>query len=169
MSLLLLAAAAATIAQVTSVQLPNPEIFGKSTGDAVTLLLEKKPGEAEPYVVWSDVRCGRYFAASAFYWPPVTKDIVRATVRTVYGNEWVPPGQATPMDGLWRLEDRRFSIQIAEEKERGEGVVRVTYIHFHEGLVAKVALEAHGVKKSDLDRAFGSDPCVDFGNIETKK
>jgi len=49
------------------VQLLNPEFFGQPTSTAIKLLYDKKPDEIEPYMVTTDIKCGEYCAASAFY------------------------------------------------------------------------------------------------------
>src|SRR5262245_7951470 len=102
--------------QVTGAQLPNPSIFGRPTSEAVKLLVDKRAGDAEPFVVWSDVRCGRYFAASAFYRPSVTPAVVKAAITKAYGTETVSPsGKSQDTFGLWRVESQGFSIQMTVE------------------------------------------------------
>jgi hypothetical protein len=100
----------------------------------VRLLEDKKPGDAEPIVIWSDVRCGKYVAASAFYRRPATPDQVRAEIRTAYGSE-TDLSSGRPFEGssgVWRMDKRgssTFSIQLEEEDKMGEKVVVVRFIH----------------------------------------
>lgn len=114
-------ALAAAAAQVSAVQLPDPDMFGRSTGEAVKLLVDKKTGDVEPMVVWSDVRCGKYVAASAFYDRPATTDLVKAQIRTVYAS-------ARETEYGW-IQDRSFSITVAEEDNLVGKVVVVRFIH----------------------------------------
>ena len=111
-------------AEPGSVQLFNTDVLGKPTSTAVVLFAGKMPGEAEPYVVWTDVSCGRYIAASAFYRKPIgVTDVVEA-INGQYSQFKV---SGAPV-WLWRVTDKRFTIQVAEEKEAES--VRVTYMSF---------------------------------------
>ena len=74
LSLLLFAADA----QANDVQLFNPDLFGQPTSAAVKLLLDKKSNEIEPYLVKTDIKCGKYYAASIFYRGKVTFGDIRA-------------------------------------------------------------------------------------------
>jgi hypothetical protein len=143
-------------AQVTGVQLPDPAIFGKPTSEAVKLLVDKNPGDAEPFVVWSDVSCGRYFAASAFYRPSVSPAVVKAAIAKVYGKERIPPsGKTDERFGMWRVESQGFSVQMAVEGKgsTNEGTIVVRYIHFMSpDAMAMVIPEAFGKKRKDIER-----------------
>jgi hypothetical protein len=153
-------------AQPTGVQLPNPAVFGKETTEPVKLLVDKTPGDVEPYVIWSDVRCGRYFAASAFYRQPATAAAVKAAIIRAYGSEsLLPSGKIDPTFGLWRVERERFAIQMAVEDDS----IRVTYIHFMPtGEVMKNILESTGAKRTDIQGVFGSGECVNFDDVQAK-
>ena len=62
----------------------------------------KQANDAEPYVVWTDVSCGQYVAASAFYRKPVTIDSARAALNRVYSRFEKPQ---SPTMSLWRVDD----------------------------------------------------------------
>jgi hypothetical protein len=164
-----LAVAAGTpVAQSHSLQLPSPAIFGKSTADAVKLLEEKKLGDIEPFVVWSDVRCGRYFAMSAFYGKPVNLADVRAEVNRRYGQFESKYSSADL--GLWRVEPEKFAIQAAVGEEDS---VRLTFIHFltekeRSKWILRGITEKNLSKEQrpELEDVLGEDPCIEFGEAE---
>jgi hypothetical protein len=72
------------------IQLLNTDVLGMPTSTAVKLLVEKGAEDAEPYVVWTDVACGEYTAASAFYRKPVTFAQARAALNKLYGEFETP-------------------------------------------------------------------------------
>lgn len=108
--------------QASEVQLFNTDVFGHRTSEPVKLLVDHESGAVEPYVVWTDVACGRYHAASTFYRAPARIGDVVAALDKVYAPFKVPGGR------LWRVTDEGFSIQVAEE--HGGNVIRATYISF---------------------------------------
>jgi len=115
--------------QVTGVQLPNPSIFGKPTSEPVRPLLERKPGDAEPFSVLTDIRCGRYSGMTANYPPEVSEASVKAAIRSLYGRELVSPQTGRAM-GQWRVEAERFTITVGVERgDYKKGSVHVIYIH----------------------------------------
>lgn len=136
--------AVAPATQGNGVQLFNAEVLGQPTSSAVRLLVAKDTGDAEPFVVWADVACGEYIAASAFYRKPVTFDLLRSAVNKVYGSFEMPLFKGPTM-ALWRVTDPAkvpggtsaanasppakpeavMSIQLAHAEEE---TVRLTYI-----------------------------------------
>jgi hypothetical protein len=119
------------------VQLFNTEVLGQPTSQAVTLLAGPAEGDAEPYVVSSDIACGSYYAASVYYRTPVTFQLLRSALNRRYAAFETPsPEQETlslsPDMGLWRVIDpdgtraerRGFAIQLSTDDEG----VRVIYI-----------------------------------------
>jgi hypothetical protein len=106
------------------VQVFNTDVLGQPTSQPIRLLVDKKSGDSEPFVLWTDVACGRYIAASAFYQKPVVVSDVVVTLEKLYGTSmrlfFGPPMW------LWRLTDKRFAIQLMEAD--GEGDIRVTYL-----------------------------------------
>jgi hypothetical protein len=119
------------------VQLFNTEVLGVQTSKAVRLLVDPAVGDAEPYVVWSDIACGAYYAASVFYRKPVTFDQVRVALNGRYASFETssPELKARPFSasmGLWRVIDPQgtpserqgFAIQLSVDEEG----VRVIYI-----------------------------------------
>ncbi len=69
-----------TIAQARDVQLFNTDIFGQPTSTTVKLLIDKQPQEIEPYMVSTDIKCGKYYAASVFYRGKVTFEEIRTSI-----------------------------------------------------------------------------------------
>ena len=118
----------------TGLQLFNVQVLGQPTSGSVTLLLSKQANDAEPYVVWTDIACGQYVAASAFYRRPVTFDSARAALNRVYARFEQPGSSESPIRG-WRVADRRLvpggkqnevlAVQLANADDEA---VRITYI-----------------------------------------
>jgi hypothetical protein len=49
------------------IQLFNSKVLGQPTNDGVKLLVDKKGDEIEPYMISTDIKCGKYYAASVYY------------------------------------------------------------------------------------------------------
>ena len=122
----------------SGIQLLNTEVLGKPTSEPVKLLMDKIPGDGEPFVIWTDVECGEYYAASVFYRKPVLFEQVRASLNRRFGAFEVasPSSKKVPFSktmALWRVTDPAIvsperpalSIQLANDEDDS---VRVTYI-----------------------------------------
>ncbi len=100
------------------VQLLDPEALGQPTSQAVKLLFDKKPDDAEPYVVSIDVEHGHYAGASVRYRQTVPMSEVRAALMRRYA-KWVRPTSGEPF--LWRVMAAdgsvQFVIQLAQEED----------------------------------------------------
>lgn len=116
-----------SIASARDVQLLNPEFFGQPTSMAVKLLYDKKPDEIEPYMVTTDIKCGKYHAASVFYRGKVTFAEVRASLNKLYGSYEDVSLLKESVLAMWRVEGKRFSIQLHQEEE---DVARALYVQF---------------------------------------
>ena len=101
----------------------NTDVLGHSTSEALKLLVDREAGQVEPFVVWADVKCGKYVAGSAFYREPVRLSDVVAQINRLYARFNVMP------DFVWRVTDKGFSIQVADEKEKG--AIRLTFISYN--------------------------------------
>jgi len=138
-----------TIAQARDVQLFNTDIFGQPTSTTVKLLIDKQPQEIEPYMVSTDIKCGKYYAASVFYRGKVTFEEIRTSINKVYKNYEKLSVLKEPVQALWRVNDKQFSISIHQE---AEGIFRVIYIRFpptKEALKAMMKFEGGDVKAID--------------------
>ena len=126
-SLAILILAAGAPAQSHKVQLFNADIFGTATSAPVRLLLDKTDkAEVEPYVIWTDIRCGRYIGASAFYRKPVTAQDLRDALNEQYPGSALDKKKNSDLT-LWRVESRGFAIQLVD---KGEDGIDVIYLHF---------------------------------------
>ena len=118
----------------TSLQLFNVHVLGESTSRSVSLLLDKQPNDVEPSVIWTDVACGQYVAASAFYGKPVTFDLARTALNQVYAR-FEQPWSSESVIRVWRVDDSRLvpggkpnevlAVQLAHADD---DTVRITYI-----------------------------------------
>jgi len=105
----------ASTAQAKDVQLFNPDIFGQPTSTAVKLLIDKKSDEVEPYMVTTDIKCGKYSAASIFYRGKLTFDDIRTTINKSFKNYENLSLLKPPVQAIWRVKDQRFGISLSEE------------------------------------------------------
>ena len=110
-------------AQVAGVQLTDPSVFGKSTSESVHLLVDKQAGDAEPFAVYTDIRCGLYAGMTVHYRPEVTEAAVKAALTTRYGAELLWRG--SPM-GQWRTD--QFSITMSRVEDEFNPSITVIYI-----------------------------------------
>jgi len=101
-------------------------VFGKSTKEAVVLLMPIEPAQVEPETVMVDVDKGRYFAATVRYPKTTSFEEVRNDLNNIYG-KWEKETFANdPEMGIWRNEDDQFAIQLSEDDEN----LVVIYIKF---------------------------------------
>jgi hypothetical protein len=73
-------------AQANDVQLFNPDLFDQPTSVAIKLLFDKKPNEIESYMKKTDIKCGKYYAATVFYRGEVTFSVLRASLNKLYNS-----------------------------------------------------------------------------------
>ena len=67
------------------IRLLNTKIFGHSADEAVVLLQPNDGSKVDPEYVLTDIKDGRYYAATVCYPPTLTVDDVRRSVNEVYG------------------------------------------------------------------------------------
>jgi hypothetical protein len=116
-------------AQTAGVQLPNVAIFGRPTSEPIQLLREKEQGDAEPLVVWTDIRCGRYSGMTAHYRPEVSEAAVKTAISKLYGDQKL--GANGKPVGWWRIESQQFSIMVGMEREGfNKGTVHAIFNRF---------------------------------------
>jgi len=148
----------APTAQAKDVQLFNSDLFGQPTSTAVKLLIDKKPDELEPYMVTTDIKCGKYYAASIFYRGKVTFNDIRTSINKMYKNYENVSLLKEPAQAHWRVTDKRFSISMSEE---AEGIFRVIYIQFLPSKeVFKAMMKAQGGDVNVIE-AMDEDDCKD--------
>jgi len=144
--------------QAKDAQLFNPDFFGQPTSTAIKLLFDKKSDEIEPYMVTTDIKCGKYYAASIFYRGQVTFGEIRASLNKLYKNNENLSLLKEPVQALWRVEDKRFAISLYQEEE---GIFRVMYIHFLPNKeMFKAMMKANGGDAKAIEAEF-PDECKD--------
>ena len=114
----------AATASASGVQLFNIDVLGKPTSEPVKLLADRVAGDAEPFVVWTDVSCGEYVAASVFYREPVTLHAVRTAVNKTYGAFEMPASKA-PVAVLWRITEPGMLPSAGREPGRPQRVLAI--------------------------------------------
>lgn len=112
-------------AQVAGVQLTDPSVFGRRTIESVRLLLDSKEGDAEPFAVYTDIRCGRYLGMTVHYRPEATEAAVKAALTGRHGAELLS-SSGQPM-GQWRVKDQ-FVITMGRVEDEFHPSIRVIYI-----------------------------------------
>jgi hypothetical protein len=130
------------------IQLFNTEVLGQSTKDSVKLLVDKKGDEIEPYMISTDIKCGKYYAASVYYPQKASFEEAKASVNKQFKKyENISASQRNENLANWRITDKRFAINIFKE----EGV-RVSYIQFQPSKeVFKRMLILQGADEEDFD------------------
>ncbi len=145
--------------QANDVQLFNPDIFGQPTSVAIKPLLDKTSNEIEPYMVKTDIKCGKYYAATIYYRGKVTFGDIRTSLNKIYKNYENMKLLKEPVQASWRVEDKRFSIYLAQE---AEGIFSVIYIHFQSSKeMFKAMMKAEGGDINAIEAAF-PDECKDM-------
>ena len=104
----------------------NPGIFGKSANDPVRLLLPGKPEALHPFTIMTDIKEGKYFAATVSYPKKITLDEARDALNQRYKNYERASFATNALMGLWRTEADRYAIQLTEN----EDAIQVIYISF---------------------------------------
>jgi len=102
-------------------RLLNTKIFGHSADDAVVLLQPNDGSKVDPEYVLTDIKDGRYYAATVCYPPTLTVDDVRRSVNEVYGKY-----ELRDLDGVWRDADEKFTIALNKDVDG----IHVMYITF---------------------------------------
>ncbi len=103
------------------IRLLNTEIFGHSADDAVVLLQPNDGSKVDPEYVLTDIKGGRYYAATVCYPPTLTVDDVRMSINEVYGKY-----ELRDLDGVWRNADDKFAIGLNKDTDG----IHVMYITF---------------------------------------
>lgn len=101
-------------------------VFGKSVDDAVILLLPGDAAAIQPLTIMTDVKDGKYYAATVTFPETVTLAQARASLNALYPGTEKSSFADDPNMGLWRVEQHRFAIQVSHDKTG----LRVIYITF---------------------------------------
>jgi len=103
------------------IRLLNTKIFGHSADDAVVLLQPNDGSKVDPEYVLTDIKGGRYYAATVAYPTTLIVDAVRASINEVYGKY-----ELRDLDGVWRNTDEQFTIGLNTDADG----IHVMYITF---------------------------------------
>lgn len=116
-----------SFAQAKDIQLLNPDFFGQPTSNSIKLLYDKKADEIQPYMVTTDIKCGKYFAASVYYSKKrVSFAEVRESLNKLYkGYENLALLKESKI-AMWRVDNMGFTIQLSQEEKR----LCISYIQF---------------------------------------
>jgi hypothetical protein len=99
----------------TKLRLFDTSVFGKRTTDAIVLLERPRPGALDPETVMVDIHKGQYYAATVRYPKEITFDAARSALNNVYGKWETDAFAKDPEMGMWRDEEDKFVIQMAED------------------------------------------------------
>jgi hypothetical protein len=113
--------------QAKDIQPLNPDFFGQPTSKAVKFLYDKKSDEIEPYLIKTDIRIGKYYAASVYYsTSEITFAEVRKSINKLYGSYEKADLLIKNKMAIWRVTNKEFSIQLTREQD----YIRISYIHY---------------------------------------
>ncbi len=101
-------------------------VFGKSVDDSVVLLLPANTAAIQPLTIMTDVKDGKYHAATVTFSKTVTLAQARASLNALYPGTEKSSFADDPNMGLWRVETYRFAIQVTHDDQG----LRVIYISF---------------------------------------
>jgi hypothetical protein len=104
----------------------NPGVLGKSVDEAVTLLLPADVKAIDPISISADVKNGKFYATTINYPLAATFDQAKQSLNKLYKKYEKIQSADGPKMSLWRVEDRRFAIQLTESTES----IQVIYIQF---------------------------------------
>jgi len=107
------------------IRLLNTDIFGHSADDAVVLLQPNDGSRVDPEYVLTDIKGGRYCAATVAYPTTLTVDAVRTSINEVYG-KYELRDLVTPEGGVWRNLDDKFAIGLNKDAD-GIHVIYITF------------------------------------------
>jgi hypothetical protein len=127
---------ASNLAVNEKLRLFNPEIFGKTPSDPVTILLPGLQG-IQPKYIQVDLQDGRYSAALITY-GKIDFEVARRSLNDRYKKFEKALFANDPELALWRNTEGRYAIQLSTDDE--EHKVRIAYIHFDQS--PTVILEA---------------------------
>jgi len=86
------------------------------------VLLQPNDGsKVDPEYVLTDIKGGRYYAATVCYPPTLTVDDVRTSINEVYGKY-----ELRDLGGVWRNADEKFAIGLNKDADG----IHVMYITF---------------------------------------
>jgi hypothetical protein len=113
--------------QAKDIQLLNPDFFGQPTSKAVKFLYDKKSDEIEPYLIKTDIKIGKYYAASVYYSnSEITFAEVRKSINKLYGSYEIADLLRKNKIAMWRVTNNGFSIQLTRKQD----YIRINYIHY---------------------------------------
>jgi hypothetical protein len=101
-------------------------VFGKSVDESVILLLPSDRAAIQPLTIMTDVKDGKYYAATVTFPETVTLSQARASLNELYQESEKSEFADDPEIGLWRIEKHRFAIQLSRD-EKGTKVIYITF------------------------------------------
>jgi len=111
----------------------NPDIFGKSVDEKVTLLLPSENKEAiMPIEILTDVDTKKdiYVVAVVHYPYDLTFEEARLSLNKLYKKYEVEFFKNNSSTGVWRNTDKGYSIQMVIHFDGIEQVIHVNYISY---------------------------------------
>lgn len=101
----------------------NPGILGKPASEPVALLLPGNEQALHPFAIRTELHEGRYSAAAVSYPKGTPFEEVRDALNELYKDYEVEKASANPMMGIWRNEEKGYSVGLFEEDD----AIRVVY------------------------------------------
>lgn len=116
-----------TILNVNAIEFKffNPEVLGKPIGSCVSLFLEGANG-IEPTLVQTDIKKGKFYAATVKYSTKATLAEAREALNKLYSKWQSPNFSKEPTMGLWRNDEKKIAIQLTQHTEE----IQIIYYYF---------------------------------------
>lgn len=108
------------------IKLADPGVLGQSADEAVKLFISAVPKAIEPQNIQADLDDGKYSGLIVHYGRNVTFEQARESLNEKYKKYQQPSFAENKEIGLWRVNDRKFAIQLTKTEEG----VRIIYLPF---------------------------------------
>jgi len=110
-----------------TIQYFNPEIFGQSIHDTIVLLRPAKNNAVSPLAISTDIKEGKYSAATVTYPKEISFQEVKTAIKNLYKDAKEKSFDSGKMI-VFRNEKNKFAISLTEN----DSYIQVIYIPFME-------------------------------------
>jgi hypothetical protein len=115
------------IAGAADLRLLNTEALGKSVNESMPLLASASTNAIEPSSVQMDIAEGKFYGAILRYPESVSLEEARASINKIYKGHENPKLVYKEKMGSWRIEDKKFGIQLSKDEDNNVQVIFVKF------------------------------------------
>ncbi len=119
----------ATCVNAQDLQHFNSSVLKQSLQNNIALLLPATAKAIKPIQVLTDINDDGYiYAATVTYPAKITLEQARQSINKLYKKYEKVSFAKNPLMGLWVIKDKGFGIQLSEQEDCGDKVIRVIYV-----------------------------------------